>query len=174
MPGIDVGDGFLIPESDRKYLKKHKLLGKNVLHFYNGLSEITVEKKDQLSQKEWITLKCTMISFLYSNYRNTFFSSLRDNYGVKAINYSGIQLLLFHSPVPVKVELFRTMPTEMFEEFMNWKGATWFQKYTSTEAEDFLRAIEQRDDVYGELPREYLNDILFSNSLILPLTVTPH
>lgn len=164
MPEIyfDIGEGFIIPETDLTYLKKHKLLGQDVLHFFNALSDLTGHKKGRLSEKERGNLNGVMFGFLWAN-SYTLFPFLRDNYGVKALNYSGIAHLLLtsHTPPSAKVELLRTMSTEMLEKFMNREAAAWFKKYGPHESEYLVSAIEQRDDIYGELPREFLKGILF-------------
>lgn len=165
----EIGNGFSIPKSDCKYLKKHKLLGKGELHFFNELSDILVHGEKTMPQKEWLSLKVTLLNFMREHREGDFFDFLVMNYKPEEINYNAYQIFLFHNSHRVKVAAFRVMPTEHLEEFAHSQGNLLFRYMSGAEVEEFMQAIEQRNDTYGGLPREFIHEILMPEAHIPPM-----
>lgn len=162
----EIGNGFSIPKSDCKYFRKHKLLGGGLLSFLNKLSDILVLEEKTMPQKEWLSLKVTLLNLMSAHRDGSLLYSLLENHNPDEIHYNTYQLFYFHQDFPVKVSIFKVIPTEHLEEFTHSQGKKLFRSMEADQVEEFMKAIERRDDSYGGLPREFVHEILMPEAHI--------
>lgn len=157
----EIAEGFTLPAKRCKYFRKHNLQGKGILHFVNELCDLLIDRKSSIPANEWDSLKRTVLLLMVEQREGTLFNYILDKHGAEAINFNSYLMFAMHNSAEVKLKIMRTMPTEIFEKHIQLRGHV-LKQSRLLPFELILEAISQRDDHWGQLPSEYVTEILFN------------